>query len=168
LLENASNFPAFLDSIVDYIHLTADTLAVAFAVKKFTEQLEPSMEVDVRLAQLEQQSGTIQRDGAEIKADMRRLDGKIDALKDAVGSLTVKCASIEAKQAAVEAWLESKFETMQARFESRFDAMENRFGAIENRFDAKLSALESSMIKWMVGTIIAAVALACGVAKFVV
>lgn len=107
------------------------------------------MEVDVRLAQLEQQTGTIQRDVAEIKADLRRLDGKIDAVKDSVGSLTVKVATIESKLGAME---------------DRFDA---KFEAMETRFDAKLSAMESAMIKWMVGTLIAAVALAFAVAKFI-
>jgi hypothetical protein len=66
--------------------------------------------------------------------------------------------------------IDAKFEAMATRFDAKFEAMESRFDAkfegMESRFDAKLSAMDSRQTKWMIATIIAAVGLAAGIAKF--
>jgi len=41
------------------------------------------MEAEARLLRLEEGTEHIQRDVAEIKVDLRRLDAKVDAVKDA-------------------------------------------------------------------------------------
>jgi uncharacterized coiled-coil protein SlyX len=98
---------------------------MSVAARRF--DVEHSMEAEARLARLEERTEHIQGDVAEVKGDLRRLDVKLDAVKDLVVSLAEKVAA----------------------------------------FDGKLSAMEVSIIKWMVGTVIAAAALAFAIAKFV-
>ena len=79
--------------------------------------------MEARLARLEERTEHIQRDVAEIKGDIRRIDSKLDAFKDSVDA---------------------------------------RFAALME----KISSIEASMIKWMIGTVIAAVTSAFAIAKF--
>jgi len=50
------------------------------------------MEAEACLARLEERTEHIQSDVAEIKVDLRRLDVKLDAVKDLVVSLAEKLA----------------------------------------------------------------------------
>jgi len=43
-------------------------------------ETEYSMEIDARLARLDERTEHLQRDVTEIKGDLRRLDSKVDAL----------------------------------------------------------------------------------------
>jgi chromosome segregation ATPase len=129
--------------------------------------VEHSMEVEARLARLEDRTETIQRDVAEIKADQRRLDAKIEAKFDAVN----------ARIDGLDAKLDAKIDGVNAKIDTKIDAVNKRIDGVKDSisalaekvasFDGKLSALEASMIKWIIGTIITSMALAFGIAKFV-
>ncbi len=97
--------------------------------------------MEARLARLEERTEHIQRDVSATKVDMRRLDAKIDAVRDKIDVVRDKIDAV--KDSVV--------------------ALADRIGS----FEAKISAVETSIIKWIVGAIIAVAALAFTIAKFV-
>lgn len=107
------------------------------------------MDVDARLARLEERTEHLQTDVTEIKSDLRRIDVKLDAVKDSVSSFAKSVAAFEPKLDAVAASFEAKV------------------AAQGFSFEAKLNAMEAGIVKWMIGTLIAATASAFAIAKFV-
>jgi len=71
---------------------------MAFPARKF----QAENFIEARLARLEERTEHIQRDVTEMKVDIRRLDTKIDAVKDSVVALAGRIGSFEAKISAVE------------------------------------------------------------------
>lgn len=113
---------------------------MAVAARRF--EPEQSMELEPHLARLDERTEHIQRDVNQLTVDMRRLDAKIDskidAVRDSITSLAEKVTSGDTKAS-------------------------DRIAALE----VKLSAVEVSMIKWMIGTATTLTALVFGIAKFV-
>ena len=75
-----------------------------------------------RNARLEERTAHMQPDITEIKADIRRIDGKLNGLIDVVDGLRLEMAE-------------------------RFAAVDRTFAALELRFDAKFAALEAKFDK---------------------
>jgi uncharacterized coiled-coil protein SlyX len=118
------------------------------------------MDADARLARLEERTEHLQTDVTEIKSVLRRIDVKLDAVKDSVHSLAQRVAAFEPKLDAMAASFEAKLGAMAS-------SLDAKLGAQGSSFDAKLNAMEAGIIKWMIGTLIAATAAAFAIAKFV-
>ncbi len=61
------------------------------------------MDAEARLTRLEDRAEHLQTDVTDIKSDLRRIDVKLDAVKDSVGSLVTKVAAFEPKLDAMSA-----------------------------------------------------------------
>jgi peptidoglycan hydrolase CwlO-like protein len=83
------------------------------------KKIEVEYPMEAQLARLEERTEHIQKEVSEIKGDIRRLDAKVDGVKDSITKLAVKIGS-----------------------------------------------METTMVKWTIGTLIAALTLAFGVSKF--
>ena len=122
-------------------------------------RIEVENPMDARLARLEERTEHIQRDVAEIKGDIRRTDSRMDAFRSSV---------------------DTKLDTLKDTFNHKSDAVRNsleaKVGALDGRLDdvkdsvtaltEKIGTSETSMIRWMIGTVIAAVTSAFAIAKF--
>jgi chromosome segregation ATPase len=98
---------------------------------------------------LKERTQNIQRSVAQIEADQRVLSANVNALRD---SLT------------------EQINTVRDSLGAKIDAVKDSVASLAERvaaFDGKIAAMESSIIKWMVGTMIAVAALAFTIAKFV-
>jgi DNA anti-recombination protein RmuC len=131
---------------VDYIHLSTDTFRMAVPARRF--DVEHSMDADARLARVEERTEHLQTDVTEIKSDLRRIDVKLDTLKDSVNSLAQRVATFEPKLEAMAASFEVKLGAMANSLDAKLGTMANAFdaklGAMANAFDAKLGAMANS------------------------
>jgi chromosome segregation ATPase len=138
-------------------------------------EVEHSMEEEARLARLEGSTEHVQRDVTEIKGDLRRIDGKIDAvgakvdaLKDSLnGRIDAVKDSFTERVDAVRDSLTGRIDSVRDSLEGRIDSVKDSIGALAERFDGKLRSMEVKMIRWFVGTAIAIASLVFGIAKFV-
>jgi hypothetical protein len=87
-------------------------------------KIEPEIIVEERVARLEANVEHIQSDVSEIKVDLRRLEGKMEARFD-----------------AMDKKFEGKLDAMDKKFEGKFEAVDKKF---EGMMD-KLTALERTM-----------------------
>jgi hypothetical protein len=93
---------------------------------------------------------------ATIEADVTELRKDMKAANEAVADVKNAVTAVEGKVTALE-----------ARFDGRFSAVDARFSELDARMDARNSALETKLIKWMIGTMIACTGAALAIAKAV-
>jgi hypothetical protein len=94
--------------------------------------------MEARIARIESDVANIQKHLANVEVD-------IGKLRDGLAQATVAIAVVD-----------GKVNTLAAKVD-----------ALDAKIDAKVNALESKMIKWMVGTVIAGSSLAFSIAKLV-
>lgn len=91
-------------------------------------------------------------------SNLIRMDAKIDGVKDSVNALGQKVAALEPKLNSMEALFDSKLGTMEAKL----GTMDAKLGTMEAKLDSKLSAVQATMTRWMIGIILAIAAAAFG------
>ena len=107
-----------------------------------TVQKDPEIFVEERVARLESHVEHIQFDVTELKADVRRLDGKVDAVKDVVSELRLDMIQREevlrgemrAGFAAQEQTIRSGFTDVEASFKLRDAAATESFKEVAASF----------------------------------
>ena len=126
-------------------------------------------------AVLEERIEHIQRDVAEIKQDIRRVDGKADqtakdlaALRLEVADVRTSVANLRTEMIAAIGALDAKLTVAIGELDTKFTAA---IGALETKFTAAIGTAETrhavmlvSLIKWMIGTMITGVGLASAIA----
>jgi chromosome segregation ATPase len=124
---------------------------------------EVEVPVEERIARLEVTTAHIQTDVTEIKARLERLDekwekkiGALDAKIDAIRT------SLEARLDGLRASVDAKFDGFRGSVDAKFDDLNKRFTSLSE----KISAQEASLIRWIVGTTIAAVSATFAIAKY--
>jgi septal ring factor EnvC (AmiA/AmiB activator) len=112
-------------------------------------------------AVLEERIEHIQKDVAEMKQDIRRVDGKVDQVARDVANLrtdmTAAIGALDTKFAAAIGTLETKLTEAMGSMKTELTAA---IGAADTRHAETLV----SLIKWMIGTMIAGVAAASAIA----
>ncbi len=105
---------------VDNIHQRADNSLQGGGYVTASKKIEPEIVVEERVARLEANVEHIQSDVSEIKVDLRRLEGKMEARFDAMDK------KFEGKFAAVD----KKFEGMMDKLTALERTMRQGFEAI--------------------------------------
>jgi len=128
----------------------------------FTKFLEPIMS---ERTFLEERVDHIQQDLSEVKADVKRIDAKLDATNRELALTRVETekslGAARAETAALRVDMERGFGQLRAEMMAGFAALRAEIAALASKHsDGRIQ-----LLMWMAGTAISAAMLAVGVAK---
>lgn len=102
-----------------------------------TVQKDPEIFVEERVARLESHVEHIQFDVTELKADVRRIEGKVDAVKDVVSELRLDMIQREeVLRGEMRAGFDESFRRVDGRFNQVDDSFKKVDGTIEKIRDS--------------------------------
>ena len=110
--------------------------------------LEPEHAVEERVAVLEANIGHIRADIADMKIDLRRIDGRIDTLD---AKLTFKIEEVDrrlsGKIEALDEKLTTKIDAVDQKLTAKIDAVDQKLTGRIDSLDQRMSTLTLSMEK---------------------
>jgi len=125
------------------------------------EPMEP------RVARIEGDVAHIRQDMSTLKTDVRELRLDIKAANESIADVKVGVAECKAGLGECRADIDECKSAIVALHEEMKRAFVEFSALVDAKIEASVHALESRLIKWMVGTVIASTGAAFSVAKFV-
>lgn len=122
-----------------------------------------------RISRLEADVEHIKNDVRDLRAGMQSANESLTVLRVDVGAIKATFATKEDLRSA-EGSLSARTSSMEGSLSARISSVEGslttRISSVEGSLDAQIKASETRIIRWFVGTSIAAATLAFSVAKF--
>jgi archaellum component FlaC len=119
---------------------------------------ETKMPMPIEHAVLEERVDHIQGEVAELKQAVQRVDAKVDNVHADLNRLRNESGDFKAKVA-------NDFGDLKTQMATQFGEVKAEMASQFGELKAQMKALEVSMIRWMIGTMVSATTLAVTIAK---
>ena len=133
----------------------------------FIEDQVTEIPMEARIARIESDVSYIKENIGNIHLDVRDLRGDMKAANDSIAELRNAVVGLSGSVDAKFNGLSGAIATLDAKVDAKLNEVRGSISTLDAKVDARINALETKIIKWILGTVLASATLAFSIAKFV-